>query len=264
MKVLLIGGGGREHALGWKIAQSPRLSKLYLAPGNPGLNKLGEALAIDADDNEAIVQFAQSNELDLVVVGPEAPLAAGLADDLAAAGVACFGPGREAARLESSKAFMKEICAAAGAPTAAYGHFQNAGDAKAYSKTQNAPFVIKADGLAAGKGVVIAADQDEAELVIDQMLDGKFGAASAEIIVEEFMAGEAAGCFKTLLCWAGARLASTACSENSTVTAKWRSRIPYIESVRLKSSNPGNVGTGKKDISQATGSPAVVRRRTTR
>ncbi len=136
MKVLLIGGGGREHALGWKIAQSPVLSTLYLAPGSPGLKPLGVTLPIGADDSDAIVAAAREKKIDLVVVGPEAPLAAGLADRLAEAGVACFGPSAAAAQLEASKAFMKEICAAAGAPTAAYGRFRDAKGAKAFLRTQ--------------------------------------------------------------------------------------------------------------------------------
>ena len=195
MKVLLIGGGGREHALGWKIAQSPVLSTLYLAPGSPGLKPLGVTLPIGADDSDAIVAAAREKKIDLVVVGPEAPLAAGLADRLAEAGVACFGPSAAAAQLEASKAFMKEVCAAAGAPTAAYGRFRDVKSAKAFLRTQTAPYVIKADGLAAGKGVVIAADLAEADAAVDDFLGGRFGAASAEIVIEEFMYGEEASFF---------------------------------------------------------------------
>jgi len=195
VKVLLIGGGGREHALGWKIAQSPVLSTLYLAPGSPGLKPLGVTLPIGADDSDAIVAAAREKKIDLVVVGPEAPLAAGLADRLAEAGVACFGPSAAAAQLEASKAFMKEVCAAADAPTAAYGRFRDVKGAKAFLRTQTAPYVIKADGLAAGKGVVIAADLAEAEAAVDDFLGGRFGAASAEIVIEEFMYGEEASFF---------------------------------------------------------------------
>jgi len=195
VKVLLIGGGGREHALGWKIAQSPVLSTLYLAPGSPGLKPLGVTLPIGADDSDAIVAAAREKKIDLVVVGPEAPLAAGLADRLAEAGVACFGPSAAAAQLEASKAFMKEVCAAAGAPTAAYGRFRDVKSAKAFLRTQTAPYVIKADGLAAGKGVVIAADLAEADAAVDDFLGGRFGAASAEIVIEEFMYGEEASFF---------------------------------------------------------------------
>jgi phosphoribosylamine--glycine ligase len=195
VKVLLVGGGGREHALGWKIAQSPDLSKLYLAPGNPGLKPLGETLAIAPDDVEGIVDAALAYHIDLVVVGPEAPLAAGLVDRLAEKGVAAFGPTRAAARLETSKAFAKEICAAAGAPTAAYGRFSDAEAARRFLRAQEPPYVIKADGLAAGKGVVIAATLDEADAAIEEMLAGQFGAASAEIVIEEFMTGEEASFF---------------------------------------------------------------------
>ena len=195
MKVLLIGGGGREHALGWKIAQSPELTKLYLAPGNPGLNQLGEKLSIPESDNKAITAFARENEIDLVIIGPEAPLASGLGDQLRAAGVACFGPDRDAARLETSKSFMKELCAAAGAPTAGYGQFSEPAPAKEFLREQAAPYVIKADGLAAGKGVVIAETLDAADAAIDDMLAGRFGAASASIVIEEFMHGEEASFF---------------------------------------------------------------------
>ena len=195
MKVLLIGGGGREHALGWKIAQSPELAKLYLAPGNPGLNQLGEKLSIPESDTKAITAFALENEIDLVVVGPEAPLAAGLGDELRAAGIACFGPDRAAAMLETSKSFMKEVCAAAGAPTAAYGQFRDPTPAKAFLREQTAPYVIKADGLAAGKGVVIADNLSDADNAVDDMLKGQFGDASASIVIEEFMEGEEASFF---------------------------------------------------------------------
>ncbi len=195
MKVLLIGGGGREHALGWKIAQSPKLTKLYLAPGNPGLNQLGEELSIRESDTQALTAFARENEIDLVVIGPEAPLAAGLGDHLRAAGIACFGPDRSAAQLESSKSFMKEVCAAAGAPTAAYAQFNAPAPAKTFLRDQTAPYVIKADGLAAGKGVVIAETLDDADAAVDEMLAGQFGAASASIVIEEFMHGEEASFF---------------------------------------------------------------------
>lgn len=195
MKVLLIGGGGREHALGWKIAQSPVLSKLYLAPGSPGLKPFGEALALAADDVAGIVEAAREKMIDLVVVGPETPLALGLADRLAAIGVPCFGPVAAAARLESSKAFMKEIAAEAGVPTAAYGRFAEAAAAKAFLRTQTPPYVVKADGLAAGKGVVIAQSLREADAAVDDLLGGRFGDASRVIVIEEFMTGEEASFF---------------------------------------------------------------------
>ena len=195
MKVLLVGGGGREHALGWKIAQSPMLETLYLAPGNPGLNDLGTPIGLGADDIDAIVDFARERTLDLVVVGPEAPLAAGLADKLGAAGIACFGASRDAAQLETSKAFMKDVAAAAGVPTARHGAFTDAAAAKTFLDTLTAPYVIKADGLAAGKGVVIAETRAMAEDAIDDMLGGRFGAAGARILIEEFMTGEEASFF---------------------------------------------------------------------
>ncbi|MEL7488411.1 MAG: phosphoribosylamine--glycine ligase, partial [Pseudomonadota bacterium] len=195
MKVLLVGGGGREHALGWKIAQSPVLSKLYLAPGGPGLNPYGEALSISADDIDAIVAAAREKSIDLVVVGPEAPLAAGIADALTEAGVACFGPSQAAAKLESSKAFMKDVCAACGAPTARHAVFEDAATAKRYLAKHPAPYVVKADGLAAGKGVVIADTREEAERAVDDMLGGRFGDAGARVVIEEFMQGEEASFF---------------------------------------------------------------------
>lgn len=195
MKVLLVGGGGREHALGWKIAQSAVLSKLYLAPGNPGLKPLGETLPIGAEEIDRLVEAAVSLAIDLVVVGPEAPLAAGLADRLAEKGVPVFGPSKAAARLESSKSFMKEVCVSAGASTAAYGRFRETGPAKEFLRAQKAPYVIKADGLAAGKGVVIAETLADADRAVDDMLGGLFGDASAEIVIEEFMTGEEASFF---------------------------------------------------------------------
>lgn len=195
MKVLLIGGGGREHALGWKIAQSPELSKLYLAPGGPGLNPLGEAVSIDDSDPAAIADFASEKAIDLVVVGPEAPLAAGVGDALRAKGIACFGPDREAAQLETSKSFMKEVCAAASAPTARYGTFSSAEDAKAFLREQSAPYVVKADGLAAGKGVIIAETLADADAAVDDILGGKFGDAGATLVIEEFLEGEEASFF---------------------------------------------------------------------
>lgn len=195
MKVLLVGGGGREHALGWKIAQSPTLSKLYLVPGNPGLNHLGENLPLADGDIEAIADFAAESKVDLVVVGPEAPLAAGLGDLLSDRGIACFGPDRAAAQLEASKSFMKDVSQAAGAPTAAYGQFTKAPPAKEFLRQQTAPYVIKADGLAAGKGVVIAETLSDADAAVDEMLAGQFGAASASIVIEEFMHGEEASFF---------------------------------------------------------------------
>jgi phosphoribosylamine--glycine ligase len=195
VKVLLVGGGGREHALGWKIAQSPLLTRLYLAPGNPGLNRCGEPIGISADDLDAIVAAAVERKIDLVVVGPEAPLAAGLADRLGAHAIPCFGPSAAAARLESSKAFMKEVARAADAPTAAFGRFTDIAEAKAYLRRISPPYVIKADGLASGKGVIIAETLAEADAAAAGLLGGALGAAGAEIVIEEFLDGEEASFF---------------------------------------------------------------------
>mgnify|MGYP001191322131 CR=1 FL=1 len=195
MKVLLVGGGGREHALGWKIAQSPLLTRLYLAPGNPGLNVLGEPLGISADDIGGIVEAARSRNVDLVVVGPEAALASGLADRLADYSIPCFGPGAAAAELESSKGFMKEVATAAGAPTAAFARFREPGPAKAFVRTRKAPFVVKADGLAAGKGVIIAETLKEADEAVEGLLGGALGEAGREIVIEDHLDGEEASFF---------------------------------------------------------------------
>lgn len=195
MKVLLVGGGGREHSLGWKISQSPLLTKLYLAPGNPGLNALGEPLGISAEDIDGIVDAAQSRKVDLVVVGPETPLAKGLADRLTGAGIPCFGPSAAAAELEASKSFMKEVAIAVGAPTAAYRRFTEADAAKSYLKTRSAPYVIKADGLAAGKGVAIAQTLGDAEDAIHSILGGSLGPAGNEIVIEDYLDGEEASFF---------------------------------------------------------------------
>lgn len=195
MKVLLVGGGGREHALGWKIAQSPLLTRFYLAPGNPGLNRLGEALALAADDIDGIVTAARDRGVDLVVVGPEAPLAAGLADRLADAMIPCFGPSAAAARLEASKSFMKEVAAAAGVPTAAFARFTAMQEAKAHLRTLAPPYVLKADGLAGGKGVIIADTLTEADAGVEAIMGGALGTAGAEIVIEEFLDGEEASFF---------------------------------------------------------------------
>ena len=195
MKVLLIGSGGREHALAWKIAQSPMLEKLWCAPGNPGIADHGECIGLDVSDHAAVARFCTSNGIDLVVVGPEAPLVAGLADDLRAEGIAVFGASKEAAQLEGSKAYTKELCARMNIPTARWGRFDNAAGAKAYVEAQGAPIVVKADGLAAGKGVTVAETVDEACAAIDECFNGAFGAAGAEVIIEECMFGEEASFF---------------------------------------------------------------------
>ena len=204
MKVLLIGAGGREHALGWKIAQSPELSDLYLIPGNPGLEQLYDrsgakvpttTLAGDPGDTSQIVEQAAANQIDLVVVGPEAPLADGLGDALRARGIACFGPDANAARLEASKAYMKEICTAANVPTAGYARCTSKQEAISALDQFDPPYVIKADGLAAGKGVIITSSRQEAEAAINEMMDGRFGDAGMTLVIEEFLEGEEASFF---------------------------------------------------------------------
>jgi phosphoribosylamine--glycine ligase len=195
MNILILGGGGREHALAWATLQNPKCDKLIVAPGNAGIAQIAECASLDINDGGAVAEFAQENAIDMVIVGPEAPLAAGVADRLREAGLLVFGPSAAAARLEASKSFTKEICDAAQAPTAAYGHFTDAEAAKTYVRTQGAPIVVKADGLAAGKGVIIAQTTQEAEEAIDDMFGGAFGGAGAEVVIEEFMTGEEASFF---------------------------------------------------------------------
>jgi phosphoribosylamine--glycine ligase len=195
MNILLLGSGGREHALAWKIAASTLVTKLWCAPGNAGIAQEAECVALDIADHPAVIAFCKANKIDFVVVGPEAPLAAGIVDDLASAGIKAFGPGKAAARLEGSKGFTKDLCKANNIPTAAYERFTDADKAKAYIRAQGAPIVVKADGLAAGKGVVVAMTIAEAEAAIDMMLGGGLGAAGAEAVVEEFLTGEEASFF---------------------------------------------------------------------
>ena len=195
MNVLLIGGGGREHALAWKLARSPLLTTLYCAPGNAGIAETATVVPLDVGDHAAVAAFCKDKAVDLVIVGPEAPLVAGLADDLEAQGIAVFGPSKAASRLEGSKGFTKDLCAEYGIPTAAYGRFTDAQAAKAYAAAQSLPIVIKADGLAAGKGVVIATTLEEANAAIDACFAGAFGEAGAEVVVEEHLAGEEASFF---------------------------------------------------------------------
>jgi len=195
MNILILGGGGREHALAWAVMQNPKCDKLIVAPGNAGIAQIADCAALDIEDGGAVVTFAEENSIDFVIVGPEAPLAAGVADRLRDAGLLVFGPSAEAAKLEASKSFTKEVCDAANAPTAAYGHFTDADSAKAYVQAQGAPIVVKADGLAAGKGVIIAETVAEAEAAIDDMFGGAFGGAGAEVVIEEFMRGEEASFF---------------------------------------------------------------------
>lgn len=195
MNVLLLGSGGREHALAWKIAASPLLTKLYAAPGNPGIGSEAELVKLDITDHAAIAVFCREKKIDLVVVGPEGPLVAGIADDLRAENIRVFGPSKAAARLEGSKGFTKDLCARYNIPTAAYGRFGDLASAKAYIDKTGAPIVIKADGLAAGKGVTVAMTLDEARAALDSCFDGSFGAAGAEVVIEEFMTGEEASFF---------------------------------------------------------------------
>lgn len=195
LTILLVGSGGREHALAWKIAQSPLCGRLVAAPGNPGIEAVAELRAVKATDADGLVALAQEIGADLVVVGPESALEVGLADKLAQVGVPCFGGSQRAAQLETSKAFTKDFCQRHGLPTAAYGVFTDAASAGAFLDTLEAPFVIKADGLAAGKGVVIAADRAEADAAVLEMLGGRFGSAGARVVIEEFMHGEEASLF---------------------------------------------------------------------
>jgi phosphoribosylamine--glycine ligase len=196
MRVLIVGSGGREHALAWAIAASPLVDRLYCAPGNAGIAEDADCVAIGADDRAGIVAFCRREHIDFVVVGPEAPLAAGLVDALEAEGVAAFGPTAAAAALESSKSFAKELCAGAGIPTAAYRRFRDPLAAKAYIARRGAPIVVKADGLAAGKGVTVASDVAAACRAVDAALvEQRFGAAGRDIVVEDFLAGEEASFF---------------------------------------------------------------------
>lgn len=195
MNVLLIGSGGREHALAWAMANSPLLTKLYAAPGNAGIAEEAECVALDVANHQAVINFCRAKAIDLVVVGPEAPLVAGLVDDLEAAGIRAFGPSAAAARLEGSKGFTKDLCARANIPTAAYRRCADKAEALAYLEGHAMPVVIKADGLAAGKGVVIAEDRAGAEAAIAACFEGAFGAAGAEVVIEEFLKGEEASFF---------------------------------------------------------------------
>jgi phosphoribosylamine---glycine ligase len=210
MKILLIGSGGREHALAWKLAQSPMCDTLFVAPGNPGIARHATLIALDARDHAAVVMFCADHAIDLVVIGPEAPLVDGLADSLAVAGVACFGPTAKAAQLEGSKGFTKDLCSAANIPTAAYDRYASKPAAIAGLDGFTPPFVIKADGLAAGKGVIIAETRAAAEAAIDDMFDGSFGGAGASVVIEDFMAGEEVSFFalsdgKTVIPFASAQ-----------------------------------------------------------
>jgi phosphoribosylamine--glycine ligase len=195
MKVLLIGSGGREHALAFKLSQSPRLTQLFAAPGNPGIAEVATLIEIDVENHEAVLSFCLSAGIGFVIVGPEAPLVAGLADMLRAENILVFGPSQAAAQLEGSKGFTKDICARYGIPTGAYRRFSDAENAIAYVREQGAPIVIKADGLAAGKGVTVAMTLEEAVSAVEACFAGSFGAAGAEVVVEAYLDGEEASFF---------------------------------------------------------------------
>ena len=195
MNVLLIGSGGREHALAWALAKSPLIEALYAAPGNAGIDRVATSAGLDVADHAAVVAFCREKAIDLVVVGPEAPLVAGLADDLVAAGIRVFGPSAAAARLEGSKGFTKDLCAKYGIPTGAYGRFTDAASAAAYVREKGAPIVVKADGLAAGKGVVVAMTEEQALDAVAACFEGSFGDAGAEVVIEAFLDGEEASFF---------------------------------------------------------------------
>ncbi|MFN4142336.1 phosphoribosylamine--glycine ligase [Aestuariivirga sp.] len=193
MNILLIGSGGREHALAWAIGASALCDKLFVAPGNPGTDQIARNVDVKVTDHAAVIAFCRAETIGLVVVGPEAPLVAGLADDLAAAGIKCFGPRKFPAQLEGSKGFTKDICARHGIPTAAYGRFTDRLAALAYLDSRGAPIVVKADGLASGKGVTVAMDIETARAAVEDIFSGKFG--GAECVIEEFLEGEEASFF---------------------------------------------------------------------
>lgn len=191
MRVLVIGSGGREHALVWKISQSPKVDKIYCAPGNAGIGQLAECVAIKADDLDGLLDFALQNQIDLTVVGPEVPLTMGIADKFQEKGLKIFGPSGKAAEIEGSKTFAKDLMARYGIPTAKYGAFTDATEAKAFLNQVGLPCVVKADGLAAGKGVLICETKAEAEAAVDDILvDNKFGSAGSRVVVEEFLTGQ--------------------------------------------------------------------------
>jgi len=198
LNILILGSGGREHSLAWAVAQNPKCDRLIVAPGNAGISKIADCVSLDIVDGVAVLEFVLKNAVDFVIIGPEAPLAAGVADVLRAANVLCFGPSQAAAKLEASKFFTKSICDAVGAPTAGYGHFTDLQSAKDYVNKMGVPIVVKADGLAAGKGVIVAMTLQAALEALENMFGGEFGSAGAEVVIEEFMDGEEASYF--ILC----------------------------------------------------------------
>ncbi|QZD90865.1 phosphoribosylamine--glycine ligase [Qipengyuania aurantiaca] len=195
MNILLLGSGGREHALAWKLAQSPQCDKLWASPGNPGMDECAECVPLDSSDHAAVVKFCEENAIGLVVIGPEVPLVEGLADSLKDVGILSFGPSKAAAQLEGSKSFTKELCERAGIPTAKFVRCTSLEAAWGALKNFDAPFVLKADGLAAGKGVVIAETREDAQEALSEMFDGKFGSAGSEVVIEQFLTGEEASFF---------------------------------------------------------------------
>ena len=215
MNILLLGSGGREHALAWKMAASPLTDKLFCAPGNAGIAREAECVALDLADHAAVIAFCRKSGIDFVVVGPEAPLCAGIVDDLETAGIKAFGPSKAAAQLEGSKGFTKDLCRENGIPTAAYERFRAADPAKAYLRSRGAPIVVKADGLAAGKGVVVALDLAEAEAAVDMMFGGALGETNGEIVIEEFLDGEEASFFA--LCDGDTAIALTTAQDHKRV-----------------------------------------------
>jgi phosphoribosylamine--glycine ligase len=215
MNILLIGSGGREHALAWKLSGSPLCDALFIAPGNPGTASCGENVGLDVTRHDDVIAFCRDRKVGLVVVGPEAPLVAGLVDDLTAVGIKAFGPTQAAAQLEGSKAFTKELCVEANIPTARFARFTDPAAARAYVTAQGAPIVVKADGLAAGKGVVVAVNVEEALSAIDMMLGGGLGQAGAEVVIEECLVGEEASFFA--LCDGTNALAMTSAQDHKRV-----------------------------------------------
>ena len=195
MKILILGGGGREHALAWAIKQNPKCGELFCAPGNAGIAELATCHSMDIDSPETVIKFVKAQSIDFVIIGPEAPLVAGVSDALRAANILTFGPSQAAAKLEASKNFTKEVCYEAKAPTAAYAHFTDVTAAKDYILAQGAPIVVKADGLASGKGVVVAMDLNTALEAVETMFARDFGKTGAEVVIEEFLEGEEASFF---------------------------------------------------------------------
>ena len=189
MDILLLGSGGREHAIAKKLSESPRCGKLYIAPGNGGTTQVGENVALDAEDPQAVAEFAGAHNCGMVVIGPEAPLVVGVADAVREAGIPCFGPGAEGAQMEGSKLFSKRLMERAGVPTAAYGSFTDEAAALAYVRDQGAPLVVKADGLAAGKGVIVATELEQAEEAVRECFGGTFGEAGNTVVIEEMLVG---------------------------------------------------------------------------